>query len=440
MPDKVIRRIQFILLAINMIAILFVTIFIYITTMKVCNEYIARDFLETITTIPWMPQRNIEIVLILLASLIISFVMREYLYIEKILITYVTLIIDFVISMTIVVLLDFNYNGILLWVFANAILHIQELKGKYIFIFLAVASYIGTNWELEAINHNLYSISNYMNYYEANIQQYLLGGFNVLLSINMIIFATFCAYVILMQRGRIEEVNQLYERLSETNNELQEANVELQKYMVIKEKMGETKERNRLAREIHDTLGHTLTGISAGIDACLATIDTKPDRTKQQLELISQVTRDGIKDVRRSVNELRPDALERLSLEHAINKMVAEVNTMTGTNVCFDCKVENLKFDEDEENTIYRVVQESITNAIRHGQAKQVWITIEKEYSDIHIVIQDNGIGCEKIKKGFGTRHMLERITMLNGRVSFDGQDGFVVDVTIPIRWGEEYD
>lgn len=99
-------------------------------------------------------------------------------------------------------------------------------------------------------------------------------------------------------------------------------------------------------------------------------IDTSPEVTKGQLELISKVTRDGIKEVRRSVSELRPDSLERLNLEPAIRKMVNETNSITNTKIHFECDVEKLKFDEDEENAIYRVVQESMTNSVRHSHAK----------------------------------------------------------------------
>lgn len=250
----------------------------------------------------------------------------------------------------------------------------------------------------------------------------------------------FCVFVIQEQRGTIQEVNELYSRLSKANEDLQSANTELHKYAVMKEKMGETKERNRLAREIHDTLGHTLTGISAGIDACIATIDVAPDSTKAQLEVISTVTREGIQEIRRSVNQLRPDALERLSLEYAIRKMVKDTNSMTNTRVTFDCEVEHLRFDTDEENAIYRVIQESVTNAIRHGNASEIRIAMNRENADIHLSIQDNGCGCEEITAGFGTEHIKERIQMLNGSVKFDGSNGFLVDVRIPIRWGEEYD
>ena len=108
--------------------------------------------------------------------------------------------------------------------------------------------------------------------------------------------------------------------------------------------------------------------------------------------------------------------------------------------IFFDCRVSQLKFDEDEESAIYRVIQESLTNAMRHGRASRVWITVERENSNIMLTIKDDGIGCAAIKPGFGTQHIRERIQMLNGTVEFKSEDGFTVSVRIPIRWGEEYD
>ena len=165
-----------------------------------------------------------------------------------------------------------------------------------------------------------------------------------------------------------------------------------------------------------------------------------PEVTKKQLEVLSTVTRDGIREIRRSVNELRPDALERFSLDYAITKMVTDMNAMSGAKVYFNCQIKNLKFDEDEENVIYRVIQEGITNAIRHGNASRIWITMMKEEADILLTIKDDGIGSKEIKSGFGTKHMKERIGMLGGTVSFDGSNGFTVSARIPIRWGETYD
>ena len=86
------------------------------------------------------------------------------------------------------------------------------------------------------------------------------------------------------------------------------------------EKIGESNERKRLAREIHDTLGHALTGIAAGIDACIAMIDIDPNVTKQQLLVVSKVVREGISDVRRSLNKLRPGAFRRAHIKRSNSK------------------------------------------------------------------------------------------------------------------------
>ena len=439
MRDKRILYIKYLMLINNILAIVAPVVLIYITTVKICNYYIARDFIGRVNALPKNPTVILIATCFLLACLIISFFLREFVYMDRYQFIYGSLFFDFITCFVLMFVLNFNYNGILFWVFANIIYYVHD-KVKMVFMLLAIVIYVGTDFEFLSINYSLYSIFDYMNYYNANTQQYLLGAYNMLVSLNIIIFILFCIYVIQEQQGIIEKVNSLYAQLSQKNSELENANEELKQFADMKEKMGETKERNRLAREIHDTLGHTLTGISAGIDACLTMIESNPQVTKKQLEVISKVTRDGIGEVRRSVTELRPDALERLSLESAIRNMIEDMTLVTKAEVYFTCEAENLKFDEDEENTIYRIVQESITNAVRHGKASKIWVTINREDYELHLRIQDNGEGCTDMKKGFGTKHMIERIQMLHGTVNFKGDNGFLVDAVIPIRWGEEYD
>lgn len=428
------------MLVINLISVLFVTIFIYLTNLKICDHFIAREFIENVNAIPWRPSSIIAISSILFGILVLSFVFREVIYINNTMIIYLTLMIEFIVSITIVYLLNFNYNGILFLFFANVVAYAKGTRGRYVLMFLAIASFLIADYELIGINYKLYSINDYIRYYDSTKQQYLLGLYNVLISVNIIVFIVYCIYVIQAQRGTIDEVSLLYRKLCESNEELENANSQLRVYATITEKMGETKERNRLAREIHDTLGHSLTGISAGIDACIATVEHSPEKTKKQLEVIGKVTREGILDIRRSVNELRPDALDRLNLEYAITKMITDMSAVSNAKILFKCDVENLKFDEDEENAIYRVVQESLTNALRHGSATKIVVKITREYSEIVLTISDNGVGCKTIKNGFGTKHMMERIELLNGMLTFDGSDGFVVNARIPIRWGDKYD
>ena len=95
-----------------------------------------------------------------------------------------------------------------------------------------------------------------------------------------------------------------------------------------------------------------------------------------------------------------------------------------------------LKISEMKRGIPSKIVQESITNSIRHGKADYIWIHIDRENELLKIRIRDNGIGCADIKKGFGLHHMEERLNMLNGSLSYDGTNGFVVEAAIPIRWG----
>lgn len=440
MQNKKFIYLKILMISINLIAVLFVTIFIYVTTQKICDNFIAREFIGKVMAFPWKPFRNIVILIGLFCIIIGSFVIREFIYPNSSKVMYLSLLVDFFISISIIYILNFNYNGILFLVIANIVTYAKGTKGRYLLMLLSAASILIADYELIAINFRLYSINDYISYYDSATQQYLLGFYNTVVSVNIISFIIYCIYVIQNQRGTIDEVKTLYVKLSKANEDLQVANEQLKEYSLITEKMGETKERNRLAREIHDTLGHTLTGISAGIDACLATVDKSPQDTKKQLEIISDVTREGIKEVRRSVNKLRPDALERLNLESAINKMISEIQAMANTNVLFESDVTNLKFDADEEDAIYRVIQESLTNSIRHGKATQIWVQIRRAEDKIILTIKDNGVGCNEMEKGFGTSHIIERIEMLNGTVEFEGTNGFTVTARIPIRWGEVYD
>nr|WP_288327976.1 sensor histidine kinase [uncultured Clostridium sp.] len=253
---------------------------------------------------------------------------------------------------------------------------------------------------------------------------------------------SFILYVIILMRIQSDEnerIKILNDKLNKANSELKIMNIKLKDYASKTEKMTETRERNRLAREIHDTIGHSLTGIIAGIDACSTIIDYSPEGVKKQLDVIRKVAKQGINDVRRSVKALRPDVLENLSFEEAIEKMIFEIGDASKCNIILENQMDDLKFDSDEEDAIYRVIQESITNAIRHGHATKVYVTIYKRENDLVLIVTDNGIGCEKIESGFGLQHMKERVELLNGSIEFSSKNGFTIIANIPIRRGDIY-
>ena len=94
--------------------------------------------------------------------------------------------------------------------------------------------------------------------------------------------------------------------------------------------------------------------------------------------------------------------------------------------------------NKDEEDVISRIIQESITNAIRHGKADKIKVKIDRQYNMLNIHVEDNGVGCANVQKGFGLHHMEERLAMLKGSLSYCGDHGFIIDAGIPIRWGTE--
>lgn len=420
------------MLWLNVITVLSMGLFIMITTNNLLNRYSARSFLDNVEAIPLNPYHELGYCIFIMVFISISFGVRNYMQLNDIGIR-VSLIIDMVLCIATIYLLDFNYNGLIFFLFAEMIYYLKETKFHMLFMVVAIVGYLLMDYEMLSIYMPLYNIESYFQCYPDNMQQYMYGIMNVIRSLNIILFILFCIYTMSVQRGMIAEVSRLNKELHSTNEQLKE-------YAGIAENMAQTKERNRLAREIHDTLGHTLTGITTGLDACLTLIDISPEETRKQLQMLARVSREGVKEVRRSVNELRPDSLERLSLEMAIREMINDMSQISNVDIYFETYECDLRFDEDEENTIYRVIQESITNAVRHGQAHKICITLKRENAVLFLEIKDDGKGCDNITAGFGTRHMRERIEMLGGHIEFEGKDGFIVRAKIPIRWGETYD
>ena len=196
-------------------------------------------------------------------------------------------------------------------------------------------------------------------------------------------------------------------------------NTELNNYMALSEKIAEDRERKRIAREIHDTLGHALTGISAGLDAVGVLIDINPSRAKEQVKNVSEVVREGIQDVRGSLNRLRPGALEERTLKDALEKTIREYQILSTCKLISTMNGSMSIWTSWIEDTIFRVIQESMTNAVRHGHASHMDLHFFEDEEDYMIELQDNGVGFETLTYGYGLKQMMERISILGGQLQF---------------------
>ena len=411
----------------NCIIVLFLAFTIVLTQYRVAAAQEAQQFIETLKVMPERPEQKIIMVVFSLCFLcgIIYYNRRnEEEGKEKVLLWNV-----FEIIFLIFVLkeLDMTYNGVIFLIVADMLTYVEDRKNKLIFLFISFLCYMVCSYNLVTMFIPLNSFETWVAFYDGETESLFLGVKTICEILNMILFLVYI--VILMMKDRRER-----ERIQLLNAQLQKANEQLHEFAQEKELMGETKERNRLAREIHDTLGHILTGISVGIDAVLVLMDIAPDKAKEQLEGIGDTARRGLQDVRRSVRKLKPDALERMSLNNAIHQMIEDMTKVTNTRIYFVSYMEELKFEADEEEVIYRIIQESTTNAIRHGKATEIWIRISEKDEELTIIISDNGCGCEDIKEGFGLKHIRERVELLNGEVNYQGLIGFTMIAKIPIR------
>ena len=435
--NKNLYYIKILMSIINLIILVFLSAVFMITLNKINNNFEARNFLENITYLPQEPIAATVMIFISFFLLIYIIEIRRKQR-RKQQVSVVLYGAEIILCLIIIKFLYVNYNGIILLVIADIVTDIKDKHTRGLFLVIMGMMYMFSDYDIISMFVDIISFQQFLSVYPSQISMMIQGTRNILVAVNVIAFT---AYMIILMRNQMKEnarIGHLNLQLQTANMRLKEMNEQLQDYAEMSEKMAETRERNRIAREIHDTLGHTMTGLSAGIDACIAMIDFSVDATKEQLNKISQVARQGIKDIRRSVNKLRPDALEHSGLREALEKMIEETMQVSDVKIDYECQVDTLKFNQDEEDMIYRVVQESITNAIRHGEAKYIEVRLWKENKWLNLVIKDNGIGCEEIHTGFGLIHIEERIKMLQGTVEYDGSDGFKVTARIPIRWGEK--
>jgi signal transduction histidine kinase len=322
--------------------------------------------------------------------------------------------------------LNLAYDGIVLLAVADLMHRYHGENQSWLLLVAMLGLYFMANYNMAIFQRHVAPFDVYAAYYRPEVQSVLLAIKNAFQSLNIVLFVL---YLVLLVQSQHHEK----ERIASLNKQLEEANVRLRAYALEAERTAETRERNRLAREIHDTLGHTLTGIAAGLDACIVLVDAAPAVVKKQLEKIRETARHGIVDVRRSVKKLRPDDLEKLPLQQAIKKVIAEFSASSGVEIQLVELGWPEKLREDEEEVIYRIVQEGITNARRHGKATKVTVTCGLEPGRFYIIIADNGEGCAETKQGFGLRHMEERLELLHGRLRYWSDKGFTLEATIPM-------
>jgi PAS domain S-box-containing protein len=202
-------------------------------------------------------------------------------------------------------------------------------------------------------------------------------------------------------------------------------------------------EGTRIAREIHDELGGALTSLKWDLESFHKAISESNDQSLLQalhgkVEAMLRLSETTISAVRRISSELRPSVLDDLGLAAAIEWQARQFQTRTGIICHCECSVENLDLDQEQSTVIFRILQEALTNILRHAQATRVDIAINEEAGEIVLTVSDNGRGITEDEKSrlqsLGLLGMRERAYLIGGEIDIIGlaARGTVVTVRVP--------
>ncbi|MBW3494825.1 hybrid sensor histidine kinase/response regulator transcription factor [Bacillus sp. FDAARGOS_1420] len=188
----------------------------------------------------------------------------------------------------------------------------------------------------------------------------------------------------------------------------------LEQYVSQVERITLLEERDRLSKDLHDTMGHSYTSIIMGMETLRTELKTKEG--EQKLDSLLQLARNSMEEVRMYLHQMDLPQ-ESLSLTLTLQQLTEEFEKHAKVNVHTRIIGEEYTVSKQSKLTMYRSLQESLTNAVRHGHSTEIIVSLHFEPQQIRLDVQDNGCGVEEWKDGFGLTAMKERVSQLQGRV-----------------------
>jgi signal transduction histidine kinase len=336
---------------------------------------------------------------------------------------------------------------ITLFLIANDYIRAKFLSKHYLFWYYA--SFIISNVFAGFLLYEVYSIGSqiYIIFLLIEIIVTTQGIPSILVGIHLIIFlvslksantnikdiltpylVTMCI-IFLFRNILLEKV-----KIETLNHELNSANSTLKQYSKKIQELTISKERTRIAQELHDSLGHYLIALTMNLEFAGKVVDTEPKKAKNVINKSQDLTKDCILNLRKAVALLN-DNVSQKELFKSINEIFRSFPETDEIEFVLDMDEEVGFSNPDIKNCIYKTVQEAITNGIKHGNATYFSINIHKNDEQISIIIMNNGSKCSDIIKSNGLKGIENRIIALGGEVHFysdDNNSGFIVKANIP--------
>ncbi|MCS7009849.1 MAG: sensor histidine kinase [Anaerolineales bacterium] len=195
-------------------------------------------------------------------------------------------------------------------------------------------------------------------------------------------------------------------------------------------------ERQRIARDLHDEIGQTLTAISLGLRSLENISLEKNEKLSRRLNDLQELAANSLKELQRLIADLRPSHLDDLGLPAALRWYIGRLTEHADLQIHLEMRGEEREICPEYATSVFRILQEALTNIVRHAQASRANILLDFQEEKIHIVVSDNGIGFDprKLSNSWGLTGMQERASLLNGQMEIESSPGkgTIIRITIP--------
>lgn len=396
----------------------------------------SRVFLEQVVYIPpqskeilWM--LGLGVVLLVCLEICIEHCFRRE---RALALFYVCLAAEFLIGVGMNYYLLCSFSSVFFLVVGNIMLCPVKNWEKMVYIVFSSAFYIAVE-----VNQTMHFgmpcgfdlLVSYLGDGMAHVQSTMV----LLKTISIVAFIILCMASINTTRKEKQQIERLNTVLKHTIDELNVSNVQLRQQAKRDEEFAIFRERLRFSQDMHDIIGHVLTGIVVGLKACDALCEDEDSPLTRQMRRLSQLASNGLNDLRQAIKDTRISAKESHSLLEEIHELIQSISECVNIRIHLEITGNSeLSLNSVQENVIYRIAQESITNAIRHASAQNLWIQMDFGQS-VTIRIENDGSVSEDICEGFGLKNMRERVSSLGGEMKIQTDAGrFRLNVTIPVE------
>lgn len=208
--------------------------------------------------------------------------------------------------------------------------------------------------------------------------------------------------------------------------ELQTTHQQLQTYAAQVETLAVSEERNRLAREMHDTVGHRLTVAAVQLEAAQKLVRKDADKAETMIATVREQVREALQELRQTVATLRHPLEVDLPLSQALRRLIRNFEEASGLVVNVLLPDDLPELPPAQRLAVYRTVQEGLTNVQKHAQATQVWLQLMQQNGALLLRMSDDGVGWpeKRPSTGFGLRGMAERAAQLGGELHLEPRPG----------------